>query len=54
MTLRYALDERSPPEDETVFCDYCSSPMQPDPTVFDATGMHICPYCLEAELDANV
>jgi len=28
-------------------CDLCACGMQPSPATYEATGLHICPTCLE-------
>ena len=35
-----------------VLCDLCGDPMAEDRDVADATGLNICPLCLEKSLDA--
>ncbi len=35
-----------------VHCDLCGDPMAEDRDVADATGLNICPLCLEKSLDA--
>lgn len=37
----------------TVHCDLCGEPMAEDRDVTDATGLNICPSCLEDHLDAT-
>lgn len=34
----------------TVHCDLCSDTMAEDRDVADATGLNICPLCIEEEL----
>jgi hypothetical protein len=34
-------------------CDLCGEPMRADPAVLEATGLNICPHCLEDALDAS-
>lgn len=34
-------------------CDLCASPMAEDRAVHHATGLNICPLCLEKLLDAT-
>lgn len=36
-----------------VHCDLCSETMAEDRAVADATGLNICPSCLEDHLDAT-
>ena len=43
------MNARLAPE---VICDLCGDGMAEDRDVADATGLNICPICLEASLDA--
>lgn len=36
-----------------VFCDLCDAPMAEDRDVADATGLNICPLCLEDSINAQ-
>lgn len=42
----------APPILPQVHCDLCGDPMAEDRDVADATGLNICPLCLENALDA--
>lgn len=42
------LKEHELPDEE--HCDLCACKMQPDPDTLEASGMNICPACMEQML----
>lgn len=43
----------APPAAADAFCDLCGEPMTEDHDAFDATGLNICPQCIEDTLHAS-